>query len=289
MRIVRFEHHGRVGLGVIDGGDVLDVGSLDPSLPSDLGLLLAGAGLDVLRRGRSGAARLPLATLRLLAPLARPGKFIGIARNYAAHADERGGALAQGFPVFFNKQSSCVSGPFDPIVIPPVSQQVDYEGELGVVIGKRARRVPAADAAAVVAGYLVVNDVSVRDWQTKAPTLTLGKSFDTHGPIGPWLVSADEIGDPHSLRIRTWVNGDLRQDAPTSDMLWNCWQQIEILSTACTLEPGDIVATGTPAGVGAAHRPPRWLHAGDVVRVEIDAIGAIENRVVGPQHEESIP
>jgi len=288
MRISRFTIGQGPRLGIVAGDHVLDLASLDPGLPTDLTTLLEGRGLDRLRsRDWSAAVRLPLTEVRLLAPLARPSKFIGIARNYAAHAAERGGALAQGFPVFFNKQVSCVSGPYDPIVIPQVSVQVDYEGELGVVIGERARQVKAADAAAVVAGYLVVNDVSVRDWQGKSPTMTLGKSFDTHGPIGPWLVTADEILDPHTLRIRTWVNGDLRQDAPTGDMLWNCWQQIETLSAACTLEPGDIIATGTPAGVGAAHQPPRWLRAGDRVRVEVEGIGAIENHVVESASEEN--
>ena len=173
-----------------------------------------------------------------------------------------------------------MNGPFDPIVIPEVSVQVDYEGELGMVIGRHARRVAAADAPAYVAGYLVVNDVSVRDWQAKSPTMTLGKSFDTHGPIGPWLVTADEVADPHALRVRTWVSGELMQDATTAEMIWSCWQQIEVLSTACTLEPGDIISTGTPAGVGAARTPQRWLRAGDVVRVEVEGIGTIENPVI---------
>lgn len=280
MRIARFEHEGRARLGVVDGAEVIDLSSVDPTLPDDVGALLRGPGLDAMRRDSEHAIRLPLASVRLLAPIVHPGKFLGIGRNYAAHAAERGGALAQGFPVFFNKQTSCVNGPFDPIVIPEVSVQVDYEGELGMVIGRSARRVAAADAHAYVAGYFVVNDVSVRDWQAKSPTMTLGKSFDTHGPIGPWLVSAAEVPDPHALRVRTWVSGELMQDASTAEMIWSCWQQIEVLSTACTLEPGDIISTGTPAGVGAARTPQRWLRAGDVVRVEIDGIGAIENPVV---------
>ncbi len=280
MRIARFEHEGRARLGVVDGAEVIDLSSVDPTLPDDVGALLRGPGLDAMRRDSEHAIRLPLASVRLLAPIVHPGKFLGIGRNYAAHAAERGGALAQGFPVFFNKQTSCVNGPFDPIVIPEVSVQVDYEGELGMVIGRSARRVAAADAHAYVAGYFVVNDVSVRDWQAKSPTMTLGKSFDTHGPIGPWLVSAAEVPDPHALRVRTWGSGELMQDASTAEMIWSCWQQIEVLSTACTLEPGDIISTGTPAGVGAARTPQRWLRAGDVVRVEIDGIGAIENPVV---------
>ena len=280
MKLARFQHQGRVRLGVVEGAEILDLSSVDDTLPTDIGDLLRGPGLDAVRLDVPHALRLPMAAVQLLAPLARPGKFLGIGRNYAAHAAERGGALAQGFPVFFNKQTSCVGGPFDPIIIPAVSEQVDYEGELGMVIGKTARHVSAQQARAFVAGFLVVNDVSVRDWQSKSPTMTLGKSFDTHGPIGPWLVTTDEVADPHQLRIRTWVSGELMQDASTAEMIWNCWQQIEVLSTACTLEPGDIITTGTPAGVGSARQPPRWLRDGDSVRVEVEGIGAIENPVV---------
>lgn len=283
MKLARFSHADRVRLGVVTGDEIIDLASVDPTLPDDIGALLRGPGLAAAHRDTEHAARLPLASVRLLAPVSRPGKFLGIGRNYAAHAAERGGALAEGFPVFFNKQVSCVNGPFDPIVIPPVSVQVDYEGELGMVIGRQARGVVAAAAHSFVAGYFVVNDVSVRDWQAKSPTMTLGKSFDTHGPTGPWLVTADEVPDPHALRLRTWVSGELMQDASTAEMIWNCWQQIEILSTACTLEPGDVITTGTPAGVGSARKPQRWLRAGDTVRIEIETIGAIDNPVIEAQ------
>jgi 2-keto-4-pentenoate hydratase/2-oxohepta-3-ene-1,7-dioic acid hydratase in catechol pathway len=161
-----------------------------------------------------------------------------------------------------------------------VSEQVDYEGELGVVIGRACRHVDAADAHGVIAGYLVVDDVSARDWQYKAPTWTLGKSFDTHGPIGPWLVTVDEVEDPQDLRLRTFVNDDLRQDASTSEMILSCYKQVEVLSTVFTLEPGDIISTGTPSGVGIGRRPPEFLRAGDVVRIEIEGIGTIENPVI---------
>jgi 2-keto-4-pentenoate hydratase/2-oxohepta-3-ene-1,7-dioic acid hydratase in catechol pathway len=157
---------------------------------------------------------------------------------------------------------------------------VDYEGELAFVIGQRCRHVPADKAADVIAGYTVINDVSVRDWQMATPTMTMGKSFDTHGPMGPWMVTSDEIGDPHRLRLQTWVNDDLRQDAKTDDLIFDCYQQVEHLSTAFTLEPGDVVATGTPAGVGMAMKPPGWLVPGDVVRIEIEGIGTLENPVI---------
>ncbi len=157
---------------------------------------------------------------------------------------------------------------------------LDYEGELGVVIGRRCRHVPAESAFEVVAGYLVVNDVTVRDWQLRSPTMTLGKSFDTHGPIGPWLTTVDEIADPQNLWIRTWLNDELVQDGSTSDMIYDIATQIATLSTAFTLEPGDIIATGTPAGVGIVRQPPLWMKAGDVVRVEIEGLGVLENPIV---------
>ena len=157
---------------------------------------------------------------------------------------------------------------------------MDYEGELGVVIGRTTRRVAAAEALGAVGGYLVVNDVSVRQWQRRSPTFTLGKSFDTHGPTGPWVVTPDEVPDPLDLRIRTWVNDELRQDGSTAQMVLGIAEQIAYLSQSMTLEVGDILTTGTPAGVGAGFDPPRWLRPGDVVTVEIDGIGRLENPVV---------
>ena len=182
--------------------------------------------------------------------------------------------------LWFNKQSTCVIGPGAPIHIPLASSMVDYEGELGFVIGRRCRHVPAERAADVIAGYTVVNDVSVRDWQLRTPTMTMGKSFDTHGPLGPALVTADEIGDPHGLRLQTWVNGELRQDSKTDDLIFDCFEMVEHLSTVFTLEPGDVIATGTPAGVGMAMNPPQFLEAGDVVRIEIEGVGVLENPVI---------
>jgi 2-keto-4-pentenoate hydratase/2-oxohepta-3-ene-1,7-dioic acid hydratase in catechol pathway len=199
--------------------------------------------------------------------------------NYAAHAAESQ-TPKPAVQLWFNKQSTCVVGPDDAIEIPSVSSMVDYEGELAFVIGQRCRHVAAADAAPVIAGYTILNDVSVRDWQRASPTMTMGKSFDTHGPMGPVMVTADELGDPHRLRLRTWVNGDLRQDATTADLIYNVWQQVEHLSTVFTLEPGDVISTGTPAGVGMAMDPPQWLTAGDTVRIEIEGIGVLENPVV---------
>ena len=282
MRIARFTHNGRTRLGVVQDGVVLDIGTVDATLPTDVGVLLAIDGLDRVRRlvaeGRPDS--LALEAVRLEAPIVSPPEFLAIGLNYALHVAESERDRPES-PLVFNKQVSCVTGPFDPIEIPTVAPtQVDYEGELGVVIGRRCRGVRAARAHEVVAGYLVVNDVSVRDWQRATPTMTMGKSWDTHGPIGPWLVTADEIADPHDLRIRTWVDGELRQDASTASMLTNCWKLIEHLSTAFTLLPGMIIATGTPSGVGIAMDPPGLLHAGQTVRIEIDDIGVIENQVI---------
>jgi len=172
---------------------------------------------------------------------------------------------------------TCINGPYDPIYKPHVSEKMDYEAELGVVIGKRCRYVSVDDAPGIVGGYFVANDVTARDWQFKSPTFTLGKSFDSHGPIGPWITTADEIADPHNLLMQLWVNGELRQETNTGSMIHNIWQQIHELSQVMTLEPGDLIATGTCANVGIALG--KFLQPGDVVRVEIEGLGHIENRV----------
>ena len=278
MRIARFSHGGSTRLGVVLGEEIADLG-LD-RFPTDVGALLADDGLDAAFAAASAAPRLAQAEVRLEAPVARPPEFLAIGLNYRSHAAETGQPLPS-VPVFFNKQSSCVAGPTDEVHIPRVAPaHVDYEGELGFVIGRRCRHVPRQRAGEVIAGFLVVNDVSVRDWQMASPTWTMGKSFDTHGPIGPWLVSPDEVGDPHALGLRTWVNGDLRQEARTDDLVFNCYDQVAHLSTAFTLQPGTIVSTGTPSGVGFARTPPALLAPGDVVRIEIERVGTIENRLV---------
>lgn len=280
MKIATFVDAGGRRIGVVEGDQVCDVTAL-ARLPRELvDLLQAGpAALEELRRAARNASRLALAAVRLCAPVPRPPKFLAIGLNYASHAAEAGHD-APSFPVFFNKQTSCVAGPFDPIHRPRVSRALDYEGELAFVIGRRCRHVPKERAHEVIAGYLVANDVSVRDWQFKSPTMTLGKSFDTHGPIGPWLTTPDEVGDPHDLDLATYVNGERRQHARTSQLVHDCFEQVALLSTVCTLEPGDVISTGTPDGVGAVMKPPRFLVPGDVVRVEIENLGYIENVVV---------
>jgi 2-keto-4-pentenoate hydratase/2-oxohepta-3-ene-1,7-dioic acid hydratase in catechol pathway len=276
-------------LGVLRAGDESVVLDLSPTgLPSDTVALLAGDvhALDRVRAAvESGSLvdEVALADVRVLAPVPRPPKFLAIGLNYADHVAESATMLERPeHQLWFNKQSTCVVGPGDAIHVPKASNVVDYEGELAFVIGRRCRHVPADRAAEVVAGYTIVNDVSVRDWQRRTPTMTMGKSFDTHGPMGPWLVTPDELpgGDPHGLRLRTWVDDQLVQDSTTDPLIFDCWQMVEHLSTAFTLEPGDVISTGTPAGVGIARTPPLLLRDGMRVRIEIEGIGVLENPVV---------
>jgi 2-keto-4-pentenoate hydratase/2-oxohepta-3-ene-1,7-dioic acid hydratase in catechol pathway len=273
--------------GVVAGDEVIDLTDPAVGLPPDMCDLL-DAGHEALARAmnahKSAARRAPLDSVRLLSPVPRPPKVLGIGMNYRSHVVEMGREIPE-HQVWFNKQRTCVIGPGAPIVIPKVSECVDYEGELAFVIGRRCRHVQRRDAVRVIAGYCVMNDVSVRDWQWRSPTWTMGKSFDTHGPMGPWLVTSEEIADPHDLRIRTWVDSELRQDGRTDDMIFSCWEMVEHLSAAFTLEPGDVVSTGTPAGVGFTFDPPKWLREGDAVRIEIESIGTLENPVVGEPSE----
>jgi 2-keto-4-pentenoate hydratase/2-oxohepta-3-ene-1,7-dioic acid hydratase in catechol pathway len=286
MRLATFTHDASQRLGAVDGDEIVDLAASLPDLPRDMiGLLEAGPeALLAVREAVARGPRLPLSDVRLDAPIARPPKFLAVGLNYADHVAE-GGMETPEHPTIFNKQSTCVTGPTSPIHVPRASHVLDYEGELGFVIGRRCRHVSRDAAPDVIAGYLVVNDVSVRDWQLRVPTWTMGKSFDTHGPIGPWIVTSDELRDPHGLRLRTWVNGELRQDSNTKELIFDCFTLVEHLSTAFTLEPGDIVATGTPSGVGIARKPPQLLKAGDVVRIEIEGIGQIENPVIAEPAE----
>ena len=285
MKLVTFSCRGRTSIGKLVGDRVIDLAAADAALPSTMLELLAG-GPKLLDRARGvdaeQAPSYPLADVRLEAPVPNPSKFLAIGMNYRKHVEEarRGGLQVPDSQVWFNKQVSCINGPYDPVHLPQVSDKLDYEAELGVVIGRRCRHVPARDARSVIAGYLVVNDVTVRDWQMRSPTMTLGKSFNTTGPTGPWIVTDDEVADPHALAMRLRVNGELRQETTTDQMIYGIYDQIAYLSTVMTLEPGDLIATGTPSGVGAAMTPPSFLKVGDVMRVEIDGIGHIENLVI---------
>ncbi|MEX2475798.1 fumarylacetoacetate hydrolase family protein [Marinobacter sp.] len=291
MKLAHYSLHGKLSVGVVSNDRIVDIPDNLPHMPVAIKDILAG-GESYLKEIRQlidwvtgggtdrDARGALLSEVSLRAPIPDPQKYLAIGMNYQDHAEE---ANAKGIPtpetqLWFNKQVSCITGPFDPIVYPRVSSKLDYEAELGVVIGKRCRYVTEDDARSVVAGYFVANDVSARDWQAASPTFTLGKSFDTHGPIGPWIVTDDEIDDPHNLNMRLLVNGDVRQQTNTSKMIYNIWQQISHLSQVMTLEPGDLIATGTCANVGMA--TGNLLQPGDVVRVEIDGVGHIENTVV---------
>lgn len=300
MHLCTFEHAGRgqtgpqmggqtgAQIGVVRGNDIvtladklalphgarlsahqpmIDLITHWPSLRAQVAALAAGAPAD-----------LTLDAVHLLAPIPRPGKTLAIGLNYLEHVQENIVGESRSVPehqIWFPKLANAIHPPFDDIVLPRVSQMTDYEGEMVAIIGQRCRHVPAEAAHEVVFGYAVGNDVSVRDFQKRTSQWTLGKSFDTHAPYGPWITTADEVGDPHTLEMRCWVNGELRQHSNTQLMMHKVWAQIAQLTQVMTLEPGDVIFTGTCSGVGAAFNPPKFLRAGDIVRVEIERLGAI--------------
>jgi acylpyruvate hydrolase len=231
-------------------------------------------GTTVLDRLASGdrtpatGAEYPLADVRLLAPVPRPRAIFGVGLNYAAHARETGKELPER-PIVFMKLPSSAAAPGGDVPCPAVVRRLDYEGELAVVMGSGGE----------VAGYAVADDVSARDLQKREPQWTRAKGFDNSCPYGPWITTADEVDDPHRLGLRTWVNGELRQDSSTSDLIFGIPAIVAFLSETCTLEPGDLILTGTPSGVGQALDPPQFLQSGDLVRIEIEALGAIEHRI----------
>ena len=260
MRLVSFEG----GFGRLEGDLVVPMGR-------DL--------VAYLETGRAqGGEPVPLERLRLRAPVPRPGKVVGIGLNYRDHAAESGQPIPE-TPILFPKFANSVIGPGEPIVIPPETRQADYEAELGVVIGRRARRVSEARALEHVAGYTCVNDVSARDLQFLSSQWMAGKAIDTFLPCGPWLVTTEEIPDPQDLAISLRLNGETMQASRTSQMVFGVAELIAWISRTMTLEPGDLIATGTPPGVGFARTPPVWLREGDLVTVEIEGIGALTNPV----------
>jgi 2-keto-4-pentenoate hydratase/2-oxohepta-3-ene-1,7-dioic acid hydratase in catechol pathway len=279
MKLARFTVEGVTKIGKVVDGAVVDLSAL-AGVTSSMRQVIAD--LDALRPSLQAASGpvYPLSGVRLEAPITDPQKFLAIGLNYKSHVDESaaGGVKAPSSQLWFNKQVSCITGPFDPIERPSVSEELDYEGELAFVIGTKCRHVARAHALSVIAGYMICNDVSVRDWQHRTPTFTLGKSFDTHGPTGPWITTSDEVAAPEALNLRLLVNGELRQEASTGQMIYKIADQIAYLTTVMTLYPGDVIATGTPAGVAASTR--NWLKPGDIVRAEIEGLGHIENKVV---------
>lgn len=278
-------------IGFVTGGDVIEL----PEWRGDMKAFLA-AGPDAMAQVRHAesmagpaglaAARRHLSEVELLAPVPAPGKILAIGRNYHEHAREMGSAAPAG-QVWFNKQANAANGPHAPVELPAFSQQLDYEGELVLVIGRHCRNVPEARAMEVVAGFCVGCDFSVRDWQRAAPTMIAGKGFPTHAPFGPAIVTPDEVGDPAALAIETRINGELRQSASTGDMVHAIPAQIAFLTRVFALAPGDVVFTGTPAGVAAGREPPPWLVVGDRVEVEILPLGRLTHTIIpGPDRVE---
>ena len=285
MRLVRFSAgDAPAAPGILVDGRVHALSDLLPDAPRDMRDVIAD--WDRVAAAISGAATaaggLPLDQVTLRAPIPRPGKILAIGLNYADHIEEskEAGIKIPTEQVWFGKQATSVNDPNGDIELPRVSDMLDYEVELVAVIGKGGRHISRDDAPAHVFGYAVGNDLTVRDWQHRTPQWMLGKSFDTHCPFGPAIVTADEVDDPHALDIRCFVNGELRQNSNTRHLVFNLWDQIAELSAAMTLEPGDLIFTGTPGGIGFGSKPYRPLKVGDVVRCEVDGLGAIENRVV---------
>ena len=288
MHLCSFEVDGQVQAGLVHGSGIVYLskalaGELSAHQPM-IDLITRWAEL----KGRVAAlldapADVTVDQVHLLAPVPRPGKTLAIGLNYIEHVNENIIGESRTVPdhqIWFPKLANAINGPFDPIVLPRISQMTDYEAEMVTIIGQRCRHVPRERASEVVFGYCVGNDVSVRDIQKRTSQWTLGKSFDTHAPFGPWITTADEVGDPHDLEIQCLVNGEVRQHSNTRLMIHKVWDQIAQLTQVMTLEPGDVIFTGTCSGVGAAFNPPKFLKAGDTVRVEIEGLGAIVARCV---------
>lgn len=290
MQLATYQYDGRRFVGVVST-DGLSVTPLDlPSTAAKTGVL---AVIELLESGaalpEASGATVSIDEVRLEAPLPLPRRNLWcVGRNYHAHAKELqtsvfkdNDANPEAWPIVFTKVPECVVGPQDDITLPgaAISEQIDYEAELAVVIGKGGKNISRADAMDHVFGYTVVNDITARDVQMRHQQWDMGKSFDTFCPMGPWIVTADQLDGTHT-RVRCWVNGELRQDGPTENLIFDIPTLIETISRGITLYPGDVIATGTPAGVGLGMKPPRFLSAGDVVRIEIDGIGVIENKFV---------
>jgi acylpyruvate hydrolase len=293
MQLISFTRDGQIRSGAIEGEAgpsmtrVIDLNAADPRLPADMLRLLRGGDelLDLARHVIQSAPPgrwLEIAGPQLLAPVPNPGKLICIGLNYRDHAAEAG-LPTPAEPVVFAKLVNTVNGPYRPITIPRATEQIDYEGELGVVLGQTCKGVKEADALEYVAGYLAVNDVSARDVQHRNGQWVLGKSPDGFAPMGPALVTADEVGDPQQLDLRTRIGEEVVQSSNTREMIFPVARLISFISEFVTLEPGDVIATGTPSGVGGAQDPPRWLRAGETVRVEFPRLGALANLMLAPE------
>ncbi len=285
MRLVTFTEGGNTRIGILKDDKIIDLSAVAPALPKDmLSFLQAGdAALSKAKDiAKTESGSLAVSDVTLESPIQNPPKILAVGMNYMDHFNEVKDVFKLELPktpVIFNKQTSSVNRPYGDIYLPGESEQLDYEGELAIVIGKKCRRVSKENALDVVAGFTICNDVTIRDWQMQAPTMTMGKSWDSHCPMGPALVTPDEV-DFANLNFKTFVNGEERQNSNTGQLIFDCPAIIEYLSTAFTLEPGDVIATGTSSGVIMFMPGQPWLKEGDVVRVEFDGLGHIENKVV---------
>jgi 2-keto-4-pentenoate hydratase/2-oxohepta-3-ene-1,7-dioic acid hydratase in catechol pathway len=285
MRFVTFEKGGEARVGAVVGEDIVDLSVAAPELPRDMKALIAkGVGADLQGKLASApaSARTPLAGAKLKMPILDPGKTICLGLNYQEHAKEGGHEKSPDYPALFMRATTSLIGPHDPLVLPKASDKFDYEAELMLIVGKRCRHLTEANALDAVFGYSCFNDGSIRDYQRKTAQWTPGKNFDGTGPVGPWIVTADELPPgAEGLRIRSILNGSQTlQDDNTSNMVFKVAQTLAILSEVFTLEPGDMIAMGTPSGVGFARKPPLFLKAGDTLSIDIEKIGRIDNKVV---------
>ncbi|PPR76877.1 MAG: Ureidoglycolate lyase [Alphaproteobacteria bacterium MarineAlpha2_Bin1] len=285
MKLCTFEINNKSKLGIIRDKAVIDLSIIDPKFNTDMKTLFDNWEIlktELEQISNKNIQNYSIDEVRVKAPINNPQKFLAMGLNYHKHIEEvrERGVQVSDYQLWFNKQVSCINGPFDNIEIPIVSDQLDYEVELAMVIGKKSRHLDIEEAKNSIAGFMICNDVSVRDWQFRTQTLTLGKSFDTHGPIGPYIVTPDEIGDPHNLKIECKVNNEIRQSANTNDLLYSCYDLLVYLSKVMTLMPGDIISSGTPSGVGVAMQPQSFLKVNDKVKCTIENIGYLENMVV---------
>lgn len=282
MKLATIESNGTTRVAAVLNGEVVDLTGHVPSTVRDVATLLAlgHEARALVERAINAGQRTPLDQVRLRSPVLHAGKVMGVGMNYRSFvaAAQRLGLTLPVERIWFYRPVACLNGPHDDVWLPRKSTDFDYEAELAIVIGRPARYLSEAQAVHAIAGYTVANDLTLRDRVLKS--VVLGKSFDTHLPLGPWVVTADELGDPHDLAIRTWVNGSLRQESNTADMIAGCHELVAQISSVCTLNPGDIILTGTPDGSGIFQKPQTSLAVGDVVKVEIEGIGAIENRIV---------
>ena len=284
MRLVTFQGQSGPTIGIRLGDKVVDLSKAAPELPGDMIALLEG-GNSMLAKAKAAAdqaggnAITDMSSVKLLPPIARPGKIICIGRNYAAHAAE-GGAETPTYPEIFYRGPTTLIAHGDPIIRPKCSDKLDFEAELVVVIGKKAKHVSEADAGSVIAGYSLFNEGTLRDYQRKSSQWTIGKNFDNTGPFGPEIVTSDELPQgAKGLRIQSRLNGQVMQDANTDDLVFTVHNLIYRLTECMTLEPGDIIVSGTPAGVGYARTPPVFMKPGDVIEVEVDGIGILSNTI----------